>query len=126
MFRNVITSLLSRIPSIFSSIKNPESALLPTLNSALSALQATGGKVICATATLPNFGPGPLANREDPKLHGTEGERKLFATENPAWKKTATKLAEAGVGVDVFMAAPGGVYLDVATIGMDRTMCTES
>ncbi|KAJ5341265.1 hypothetical protein N7541_010389 [Penicillium brevicompactum] len=115
--KNVITSLLSRIPSIFSSIKNPESALLPTLNSALSALQATGGKVICATATLPNFGPGPLANREDPKLHGTEGERKLFATENPAWKKTATKLAEAGVGVDVFMAAPGGVYLDVATIG---------
>lgn len=117
--RNVITSLLSRIPSIFSSIKNPESALLPTLNAALSALQPTGGKVVCATASLPNFGPGPLSNREDPKLHGTDGERKLFATENAAWKKTATKLAEAGVGVDVFMGAPGGAYLDVATIGMN-------
>jgi protein transport protein SEC24 len=56
--------------------------------------------------------------REDPKLHGTDAERKLFATENPAWKKTASKLAEAGVGVDMFMAAPGGAYLDVATIGM--------
>lgn len=117
MFRSVITSLLSRIPSIFSHIKHPESALLPTLNSALSALQATGGKIVCALASLPNFGPGPLSMREDPKLHGTDAERKLFATENPAWKKTASKLAEAGVGVDLFMAAPGGTYLDVATIG---------
>ena len=117
LFRSVITSLLSRIPSIFSSIKNPESALLPTLNSALSALQATGGKIVCALASLPTVGPGPLSMREDPKLHGTDAERKLFATENPAWKKTASKLAEAGVGVDKFMAAPGGAYLDVATIG---------
>ncbi|CAG8948409.1 unnamed protein product [Penicillium salamii] len=115
--KSVITSLLSRIPTIFSSIKNPESALLPTLNSALSALQATGGKVICAAASLPNFGPGPLSVREDPKIHGTDAERKLFAAENPLWKKTATKLAEAGVGLDVFLAAPGGTYLDVATIG---------
>jgi protein transport protein SEC24 len=42
----------------------------------------------------------------------------LFSTENPAWKKTASKLAEAGVGVDFFLASPGGVYIDVATIGM--------
>ncbi|KAJ5487001.1 hypothetical protein N7530_001301 [Penicillium desertorum] len=115
--KSVITSLLSRIPKIFSSIKNPESALLPTLNSALSALQATGGKIICAVASLPTCGPGHLAIREDPKVHGTDAERKLFTTENPAWKKTASKLAEAGVGLDLFMAAPGGTYLDVATIG---------
>ncbi|KAJ6187879.1 hypothetical protein N7519_002787 [Penicillium mononematosum] len=114
--KSVITSLLSRIPKIFSSIKNPESALLPTLNSALSALQATGGKIVCAVASLPTCGPGHLAIREDPKVHGTDAERKLFTTENPAWKKTASKLAEAGVGVDLFMAAPGGTYLDVATI----------
>ncbi|KAJ5695015.1 hypothetical protein N7536_005427 [Penicillium majusculum] len=115
--KSVITSLLSRIPKIFSSIKNPESALLPTLNSALSALQATGGKIVCAVASLPTCGPGHLAIREDPKLAGTDAERKLFTTENPAWKKTASKLAEAGVGLDLFMAAPGGTYLDVATIG---------
>ncbi|KAJ6152471.1 hypothetical protein N7497_006790 [Penicillium chrysogenum] len=115
--KSVITSLLSRIPKIFSSIKNPESALLPTLNSALSALQATGGKIVCAVASLPTCGPGHLAIREDPKVHGTDAERKLFTTENPAWKKTASKLAEAGVGLDLFMAAPGGTYLDVATIG---------
>ncbi|KAJ5209097.1 hypothetical protein N7449_003476 [Penicillium cf. viridicatum] len=115
--KSVITSLLGRIPKIFSSIKNPESALLPTLNSALSALQATGGKIVCAVASLPTCGPEHLAIREDPKLAGTDAERKLFTTENPAWKKTASKLAEAGVGLDLFMAAPGGTYLDVATIG---------
>lgn len=103
---------------MFSSIKNPESALLPTLNSALSALQATGGKIVCALASLPNCGPGQLAMREDPKVHGTDAERKLFTTENQAWKKTASKLAEAGIGLDLFMAAPGGAYLDVATIGV--------
>ena len=55
--------------------------------------------------------------REDPKIHGTEIERKLFSTEHPAWRKTAGKFAEAGIGVDMFLAAPGGAYTDVATLG---------
>lgn len=116
--RLIITSLLSQIPSIFSHIKNPESALLPSLDAALSALQATGGKIVAAVSSLPIWGPGQLSMREDPKIHGTDAERKLFTTENAAWKKTASKLAEAGVGVDLFVASPGGVYMDVATIGM--------
>ncbi|KAJ5240154.1 hypothetical protein N7468_004773 [Penicillium chermesinum] len=115
--KSVITTLLGKIPSIFSQVKNPTPALLPTLNAALSALQETGGKVVASVASLPTAGPGQLSVREDPKIHGTEAERKLFATENPAWRKTASKLAEAGVGVDIFIAAPGGAYVDVATIG---------
>lgn len=95
--------------------------MLPTLNAALSALQPTGGKVVCAVASLPTWGPGQLSIREDPKIHGTDAERKLFTTENPAWKKTASNLAEAGIGVDFFIGAPGGTYIDVATIGMLRT-----
>ena len=115
--RNVITSLLNSIPSIFSRVKVAETALLPALNAALSALQATGGKIIGATCTLPTFGPGALSLRDDPKAHGTDAERKLFTTENTAWRETAGKLAEAGVGVDMFIAAPSGTYMDVATIG---------
>lgn len=88
------------------------------MNAALSALQETGGKIIASVASLPTDGPGKLSVREDPKIHGTEAERKLFTTEDVAWKKTAGKLAEAGVGVDLFIAAPGGAYADVATIGM--------
>ncbi|KAJ5590901.1 Sec23/Sec24 beta-sandwich [Penicillium hetheringtonii] len=115
--KSVITSLLERIPSIFSHIKNPDPVVLPTLNAALSALQPTGGKIICAVSSLPTWGPGQLTVREDVKIHGTDAERKLFTTENQAWKKTASKLAEAGVGVDLFIAAPGGTYMDVATMG---------
>ncbi|PLB40845.1 Sec23/Sec24 family protein [Aspergillus candidus] len=115
--KDVIVSLLSRIPSIFSQIKNPEPALLPALNAALSALQATGGKIIGTIASLPTWGPGALTMRDDPKIHGTDAERKLFTTEHPQWRQTATKMAGAGIGVDMFVAAPGGMYLDVATIG---------
>ena len=102
--RSIITSLLTQIPKLFSDIKNPEPTLLPTLNAALAALSATGGKVICSM-------------RDDNKLHGIETEKKLFQTEHPGWKKTASKMVESGVGVDFFIAAPGGVYMDIATIG---------
>ncbi|KKK20885.1 hypothetical protein P175DRAFT_0504732 [Aspergillus ochraceoroseus IBT 24754] len=115
--KDVITSLLDQIPSIFSRVKTPEPALLPALNAALSALQPTGGKVIGAISSLPNWGPGALSLRDDPKAHGTDAERKLFTTENTAWRETAGKLAEAGIGVDMFIAAPSGTYMDVATIG---------
>ncbi|KAL4931218.1 Sec23/Sec24 family protein [Aspergillus undulatus] len=115
--KNVITSLLSQIPTIFSRVKAAETALLPALNAALSALHATGGKIVGATCTLPTFGPGHLTLRDDPKAHGTDAERKLFTTENTAWREIAGKLAEAGVGVDMFIAAPSGTYMDVATIG---------
>ena len=50
-------------------------------------------------------------------MHGIETEKKLFQTEHPGWKKTATKMVESGVGVDFFIAAPGGAYMDIATIG---------
>lgn len=48
---------------------------------------------------------------------GTDAERKLFTTEHVEWKKTATKAAETGIGVDFFIAAGGGTYMDIATIG---------
>ena len=109
--RDIITSLLHRIPKIFSHIKKPEPALLPALNAAMSALQATGGKIFASICSLPTWGPGALHMRDDPKVHGTDAER------NQAWRTTAGKMAEHGIGVDMFVAAPGGTYVDVATIG---------
>lgn len=55
--------------------------------------------------------------RDDGKLQGDDAEKKLFTAENPAWKKIASKMAEAGVGVDFFIGAGGGAYMDIATIG---------
>jgi len=102
---------------LFSQVKNPEPALLPTRNAALAALERTGGKIICSLAALPTWGPGRLFLRDDGKQHGGDAEKKLFNTEHPGWIKAAEKMVAAGVGVDFFLAAPGGGYLDVATIG---------
>ncbi|CAG8961276.1 hypothetical protein HYFRA_00013555 [Hymenoscyphus fraxineus] len=111
-----ITSFLSQLPALFSQIKNPEPALLPTLTAALAALEKTGGKIVCSLSALPTWGPGRLFLRDDGKQQG-DAEKKLFTTEHPGWRKMADKMVTAGVGVDFFLAAPGGGYLDIATIG---------
>ncbi|KAK3899512.1 hypothetical protein C8A05DRAFT_46439 [Staphylotrichum tortipilum] len=113
----VISSLLTRLPQMFSTIKNPEPALLSTLNAAVAALETTGGKIFCSLSALPTWGPGRLFMRDDGKHPGGEPDKKLFSTEHPAWRKTADKMVSVGVGVDFFMAAPSGGYLDIATVG---------
>lgn len=115
--KDVITSLLNRLPAMFASIKNPEPALLPTLNSALAALEKTGGKIVCSLSALPTWGPGRLFMRDDGKHLGGEIDKKLYNTEHPGWKKVAEKLVASGIGIDFFLAAPSGGYLDIATIG---------
>lgn len=115
--KEVITSLLNAIPTMFSNIRNPEPALLPALNAGLAALTATGGKIICSLSALPTWGPGRLHLRDDGKGKDTDAERRLFTTEHPGWKKTAGAMVTAGIGVDFFLAAAGGGYMDIATIG---------
>jgi len=115
--KSVITSLLKALPNMFTLVKNPEPALLPVLNAALAALSATGGKIICSLSTLPTWGPGKLLMRDDGKGRDTDAERKLFTTEHPGFKKTANAMVSSGIGVDFFVAAPGGGYMDIATIG---------
>jgi protein transport protein SEC24 len=115
--KTVITSLLTQLPSMFAEVKHPEPALLPTLNSAIAALTATGGKIVCSLAALPTWGPGRLFMRDDGNVHNTDAEKKLLQTEHPGFKKTAEKMVQNGIGVDFFLAAPSGGYLDIATIG---------
>ncbi|KAG9831030.1 Sec23/Sec24 family protein, partial [Aureobasidium melanogenum] len=92
-------------------------ALLPAVNAALAALKSTGGKIVCSVSSLPTFGPGRLFPRDKNEGRDTDAEKKLYTTEHPGWRSTAAKMVEAGVGIDFFMAAPSGGYLDVATIG---------
>lgn len=113
----VITSLLTQLPNMFSEFKNPEPCLLSTLNSAVQALSATGGKIVCSLAALPTWGPGRLFLRDDGNMHNTDAEKKLLTTEHPGYRKVGQKMVESGVGIDFFMAAPSGGYLDIATIG---------
>ena len=115
--KDIITSLLTQLPQLFVNVKNPEPALLPTLNAALAALKETGGKIVCSLSALPTLGPGRLIMRDDGKLHGIETEKKLFQTENALWKKTAADMVQSGIGVDFYIATATGAYMDIATIG---------
>ena len=71
--------------------------------------------MICSLGSLPTWGPGRLYMRDDGKLQGEEAEKKLFTVENAEWTKMASKMTDAGVGIDFFIA--GSAYMDVATIG---------
>ena len=113
----VITSLLARLPSIFADVKSPEPAVLSTLNSALAALEETGGKIICSLSALSTWGPGKLYMRDDGKHIGGEMDKKLYTTDHPGWTKASERMVSAGVGVDFFLAAPSCGFLDIATIG---------
>jgi protein transport protein SEC24 len=118
MTRDVIKSLLTQLPHLFSRVKNPEPSLLSSMTAAVAALASTGGKIICSLSALPTWGPGRLFLRDDNTQHHSEAEKKLFKTEHPGYTRLATKMVESGIGVDFFLAAAGGGYLDIATIGM--------
>ncbi|KAL9592457.1 MAG: hypothetical protein Q9179_006699 [Wetmoreana sp. 5 TL-2023] len=115
--KSVIIDLLRRLPNLFSRNKTPEPALLPALKAVQAALALTGGKIICSLSALPTHGPGRLFLRDKNDLHGIETERKLFQTEHADWRKVASKMVENGIGVDFFLAAASGGYMDIATIG---------
>lgn len=77
-----------------------------------------GGKIICSLSSLPTWGPGRLFLREKQEMRDTDAEKKLFTTEHAGFMKIAKQMTEGGVGIDFFMAAPQGGYLDLAAIGM--------
>ena len=113
--RSVIENLLDSIPTMFSAIKHPEPALLPTLHAVLEAMEKSGGRIICSLSSLPTWGPGRLFLREDTKVLGTEKEKALFTTEHHSWRKLAVKMVDCGVGLDLFLTPHA--YIDAATLG---------
>lgn len=114
-FRSVIEDLLDKLPSLFIHTKSPEPALFPALAACRSALEKTGGKIVCSLSTLSTRGPNRLVLRDDSKVYNTEKEKALFKTDNAAWRTLAGRMVECGVGVDFFLTP--SAYLDVATTG---------
>ncbi|KAK5115180.1 hypothetical protein LTR85_009938 [Meristemomyces frigidus] len=117
--RENVTALLKQLQNMFAQHAFPEPALLPSLNAALSALEVSGGKVICSLASLPTYGPGKLHVREKGQHANDDGEhtKELLKTDHQLFRKCQADMVKAGVGVDFFLAAPIGGYLDVATVG---------
>lgn len=116
--RNIV-SLLKSIPQMFFNIKHAEPALLPSLQAALSALEVSGGKVLCSLGALPTYGPGKLHVRDKGQGQNDdyESNKPLLKTEHQPFRRLQADMVKAGVGVDFFLAAPSGGYLDIATIG---------
>ncbi|KAI7221880.1 Sec23/Sec24 family protein [Hortaea werneckii] len=117
--RENITKLLHSLPAMHSRQPVPDTALLPTLNAALSALEATGGKILCSLSSLPTHGPGRLFQRDKGSYTGEDGEgsKDYLSTNHAGFKKLHADMTKAGVGIDFFLSAPMGGYLDIATIG---------
>ena len=115
-----IMSLLKSIPRMFFNIRHAEPTLLPSLQASLSALEASGGKIICSLGSLPTYGPGRLQLRDKGQTQNDDNEhnRNLLKTEHPLFKKVQADLVKAGVGVDFLLSAPSGGYLDISTIGL--------
>jgi protein transport protein SEC24 len=115
---NIVT-LLRNIPHMFMNIKQAEPTLIPVLQAALASLQQTGGKIICSLASLPSYGPGKLSMREKGQMAAEDSEqaKELLKPENVLYRKVQNDLVKAGVGVDFFLAAPSGGYLDITTVG---------
>jgi protein transport protein SEC24 len=114
-----IVNLLRNIPHMFMNIKQAEPTLIPVLQAALASLQQTGGKIICSLASLPSYGPGKLSMREKGQMAAEDSEqaKELLKPENVLYRKVQGDLVKAGVGVDFFLAAPSGGYLDITTVG---------
>lgn len=114
-----IRTLLQRMPQMFSTTRHPEPAFLPPLNAALASLAESGGKIVCSLASLPTYGPGKLFMRDKghPPAEDSEAAKNLLKTEYHGYKKLQADMVKAGVGIDFFLAAPSGGYLDLATIG---------
>ncbi|KAF3099744.1 COPII coat Sec23p-Sfb3p heterodimer component [Orbilia oligospora] len=114
--RTQIEALLDLLPTLHEHTRVHETAILPVLTAAVSALEATGGRIMCCMTTLPTLKVhGSLVMRDDPNTHAGEKERQLFKTDNPTYIALAKKLVDSGIGIDMMLGP--STYIDVATLG---------
>ncbi|OXM76086.1 protein transporter SEC24 [Cryptococcus neoformans Bt63] len=81
---------------------------------ALAGLKHTGGQINLFLTSLTTHGLGTLTTRENPDYYNTDKERTLF-TPSEWYLTTADQLAEAGVGVNLFLFP--SAYTDIASLG---------
>ena len=78
-----------------------------------------GGHIVSFISVLPTIGLGalqPMTTAEESSAYDTPKEKALYAPRRIEWSNLADQLAEAGIGVSIFMA-PSNI-IDVASIGI--------
>ena len=64
-------ALLEKLPEMFKSTQNTQSALGSALLAAVKMTSALGGKIVLFQSVLPNKGQGTITSRDDPKILDT-------------------------------------------------------
>lgn len=112
--RNVIDTLLDRLPDMFQSTQVTENALGCALQAAYKLISPIGGKIVVLQSSMPNIYAGALKPREDPKLLGTTKESGLLQAATSFYKNLAVDCSRSQVSIDLFMF--NQQYADVATL----------
>ncbi|KAJ1930728.1 COPII coat Sec23p-Sfb3p heterodimer component [Tieghemiomyces parasiticus] len=112
--REVIEALLDGLPTMFEANRTAESALGAVVQACQNALAKRGGKLMIFQASLPNYGPGALKSRDDPKLYNGDKERTLFASQDKFYPNLAEACVESGLSVNLYLFPNS--YIDAATL----------
>lgn len=117
--QHLVEALLDKLPSMFAHTQQVESAFGPALKAAFSVIKHIGGKLLVFQSSMPQVGNGKLANREDPKLFGTDKESTLITPIEPAatfYKDYALDCSRQQIGIDLFLFPTA--FIDVGTLGV--------
>jgi protein transport protein SEC24 len=110
----LVKMLVEKLPSMFSTTKNVESAFGPAINTALTIIGPTGGKIIASLSSLPSLGEGRLKARDDKKLIGTPNEYQLLNPVVDWYKQRAMVASQAQISIDLFVN--DAVSVDLASV----------
>ncbi|WFD35019.1 COPII subunit [Malassezia cuniculi] len=109
-----LEALLTQLPHMFENNTMAGAALGAALQAANKLIATNGGKIEVLAASLPNFGPGALRMRDDPKLYGGARESTLLGAASPFYKSFPIDASRNQISVDMWLFAPA--YTDVATL----------
>ncbi len=120
--KQVIDTLLTRLPQMFAQSQNVQACLGPAVKAAMTVARHLGGKVLLFTAQLPSLGVGKLAARFDVKslapdsatLSGSDRETQLFKPQTEFYKNLALECSKLQISVDLFLLTPQ--YHDVTSL----------
>ncbi|PAV79754.1 hypothetical protein WR25_06580 isoform B [Diploscapter pachys] len=111
-----IRAVLAEIPKLFSTNKNVETIVLPTVQAGLDALKCAdrSGKLLIFTSSLPTHeAPGKLKAREERALLGSDKEKQALTPQCELYTKMGENCS--GVTVDLFVFPNS--FIDISTIG---------
>eukprot|EP00005_Dracoamoeba_jomungandri_P012792 CAMPEP_0174270286 /NCGR_PEP_ID=MMETSP0439-20130205/43913_1 /TAXON_ID=0 /ORGANISM="Stereomyxa ramosa, Strain Chinc5" /LENGTH=642 /DNA_ID=CAMNT_0015359519 /DNA_START=782 /DNA_END=2707 /DNA_ORIENTATION=- len=112
--REVVNSLLAKLPTMHQNTTFVDIALGPALEAAWNVMSGVGGKMMVFISKLPTVGFAPLKMRQDPKILGTDKEVNLLRPASSFYEEFALKSSRQQISVDTFLFSPR--YTDVATI----------